>query len=210
MAPRLPPNSSHSVLQRPRGAISRCSLLALRVLHVLLVAANALDNPLQAEIWLTVAQAHALRREGREAAAAADAARSRFTALGDAASVARCDLAAGVAAMAMGRYTKSATLLESARAACMLLCDRTGQAEAALQLAHYHAELTQFASALTLAQGAAALTPDDPWRVCRARIQIADAWFNQTRYPRCRGRLHRAGSALPGRTVGSWIMPICD
>ncbi len=128
-------------------------------------------------------QAHAARRSGREAAAAAARAREGFAAAGDLAGLARCDLVAGEAATAEGRYTEALHLLEAARLSARQAGDHLSQAQAVLGLAYHAAERIRSAEALALAQQAAELAPADPWLLCRSRIQIADAQFSQTRYP---------------------------
>jgi tetratricopeptide (TPR) repeat protein len=170
-----------------RSAIPRFSLAAVQAAQSLV---NLLDVPgTSASAWhvadayLLLSQAHAARRAGREAAAAAACARARFAGCGDLADLARCDLAAGEAATAEGRYTEALRLLEAARLSAQQTGDHLSQAQAALGLAYHAAERIRSAEALALAQQAAELALDDPWLLCRSRIQVADALFSQTRYP---------------------------
>jgi tetratricopeptide (TPR) repeat protein len=131
----LPNAASSDTLAAIRAAIpcaSRRAVQAAQCLIDRLHAATPGDPALLAEAYLVLGQAHAARREGREAAAAAAQARERFVASGDQAALARCDLVAGEAATAEGRYDEALRLLKAARAAASQAGDRHGQAEAAL------------------------------------------------------------------------------
>lgn len=170
-----------------RSALPRFSLAATQAAAglVVLLSADCTPHPsaLLAEAYLTVGQAHALRRAGRDADAAAAQARTNFAAVGDAVGLIRCDLVAGEAAIALGRYDEARRLLAVVAEAAARFGDRRSQAQAILGLAYHAAERIRSAEALTLAQQAAELAPEDAWLVCRSRIQAADALFSQTHYP---------------------------
>ncbi len=145
------------------------------------------DSPWPADLWLCLAQLHALRRAGAEAVEAAARARALLAAAGDgpnaALGAARCDLVAGSAALARGRHAEALALLAQAQAACAAAGDWSGQVEALLELARCHAEQTRFADAARVVDAAAELAGVDAWLACRVEIQRADTWFSQTRYP---------------------------
>jgi CHAT domain-containing protein/tetratricopeptide (TPR) repeat protein len=199
-----PPTETRALVELAQGAPAdphrlRLALAAIRsaiprfpsaVVQAAQALVNLLDVPgTSASAWhvaeahLVLGQAHAARRSGCEAAAAASHARARFAALGDLAGLARCDLVAGEAAIAEGRYDEALRLLETARLAARQAGDHLSQAQAALGLAYHAAERIRSTEALALAQQAAELAPEAPWLVCRSRIQAADALFSQTRYP---------------------------
>ncbi|MDQ1301461.1 MAG: hypothetical protein QG637_1383, partial [Chloroflexota bacterium] len=91
-----------------RSAIPRFSLAAAQAAQALvdLLAAPGASASAgrMAEAYLDLGQAHAARRAGREAAAAAARAREGFAVAGDLTNLARCELVAGEAALAEGRY----------------------------------------------------------------------------------------------------------
>lgn len=95
-----------------------------------------------------------------------------------------CDLFEGSALAAQGRFPAAYKLLLAAQTAFRRPGNGRGQAEAALALAHYHAELGALSRAEACVATATALAADDPWLAWRAQVQAADLLVSQTQYAR--------------------------
>lgn len=139
------------------------------------------EAPTAGRVWLLLAEAEALRRDGRSACAAAQTARGILGAAGGA-QLAWCDLFEGLGLVALGRFSEAHELLVAARGAFHKRGDKVGEARAALALAHHYMELGALAKAEACIATAHSLAADDPRLAWRARVQSADLQVSRIQY----------------------------
>lgn len=136
----------------------------------------------RADVWLLLAEIHALRCDGAATRTAVEAARALLRNASAGLKLAWCDLYEGMALAALGRFPDSHRLLEAAHHACHRYGDARGGAWAALALAHHHAELGRLPKAETWIAEALSVAADMPWLAWRAQVQATDLRIHRAQY----------------------------